>query len=117
MSEAADLRERRVDRVIARTVSALAAGRDETIEQVAAATGIAKSTLYRRIDGESPFKAFEVAVLADYFDRPISDLYDGLDGRIDPKPPVVASSKRRSYSSSSRESATELMQKWSLEAA
>lgn len=116
MSTTADLRERRTDRMIAATVRALLG--EETLEQVAASVGIAKSTLYRRMD-VGGFKAYEVAILAAHFNRPVSALYDGDVGRIDPPPETAAApTRRRSYSSSaSRRIETELIQNQSPVAA
>jgi hypothetical protein len=71
-----------VDQMIAITVRALAAARNERIEDVARAISITRTSLYNKLSGIAPFKASEVALLADHFGRSVGDFYDGLGGRL-----------------------------------
>jgi transcriptional regulator with XRE-family HTH domain len=48
--------------------------RHESIESLAAGTGIALSTLKRRLLGASPFTIDELGLIAAYFDVPILDV-------------------------------------------
>lgn len=101
-----------VNRVISATVKALYSGKGMTADDVAARIGISHGTMSSRLRCLTSWTAAEVRKMADVFEVRISDLYDGMGGTFDPKPPVSASTKRkgRSYSDSNRDSATELMQ-------
>ena len=67
---------------ISATVSALTAGQGLTAAEVARRIGMQKSTYSRRLHGG--FTASDVAKLALALGVPVSDLYDGLGGRIKP---------------------------------
>lgn len=75
------------DDTIRRTVKGLISGHGLRVETVAAAVDMTPATLYRRLAGKGRSQAFvagEVAALADYFNVPVGDLYDGLGGRFGP---------------------------------
>jgi DNA-binding XRE family transcriptional regulator len=71
-----------IDQRIGRTVRALIAARDITVDDVAVAIDISRGSLFSKFKGTAPFKAWEVAALADYFGVPIADLYEGLATRL-----------------------------------
>lgn len=70
------------DRVISGTIDGLLTTRDSGVDQLAAATGIAYSTLYRKLRA-GRWKASEVKRVADAFKVSVGDLYDG---RVTPGP-------------------------------
>ena len=70
---------------VRRSTWALMAARDVKVEDVAASTGIPRSTLYRRLRSKTidqAFRAHEVAAIADYFGVPVEALYSGLGGLV-----------------------------------
>ncbi len=58
----------------ARSIRALISGRRESIETLAEETGIAHSTLKRRLLGMSPFTIDELGAIAEHYSVAISDL-------------------------------------------
>jgi len=71
---------------IGRTVKALALLRGVTLDEVAATVGISRGGLFSKVKGQTKFAAWEVQALADYFGRPVGDLYDGNVGYVDTTP-------------------------------
>ena len=70
------------DATIRATVRALCSGKGWTVAQLGARIGIPTSSMYYKLN--HGFFAAEAADLAAAFGVPISDLYDGLGGRITP---------------------------------
>ena len=73
------------DETVRRSVLALIQGQRLRKDEVATATGIPRTTLYRRLAGEwssSPFTAGEVAALATYFGVEVASIFGGLDGAV-----------------------------------
>jgi transcriptional regulator with XRE-family HTH domain len=71
------------DETVRRSIKALIEGRGLDKGDVADATGMTRSTLYRKLSGEGSSKTFtagEVATLAAFFEVPISAIYEGLGG-------------------------------------
>lgn len=71
------------DETVRRSIKALIEGRGLDKGDVADATGMTRSTLYRKLSGEGSSKTFtagEVATLAAFFGVPISAIYEGLGG-------------------------------------
>ena len=66
-----------VDELISRSVDLLIDRNDVTVERVAASTGLSRAGLYRRLAGDSPWKASDVAALAAYFGVLPNDLFFG----------------------------------------
>lgn len=101
-----------VNRVISATVKALYKGKDMSADEIARHLGISHGTMNGRLNCHTSWTAVEVRKMADLFDVRISDLYDGMGGTFGPKPPVSRPARRkgRDYSSTTIESATELMQ-------
>lgn len=65
-----------VDELVQRVVRILLARDELTVEQLAEATGLKRTTLFRRINGSGRgFTAAEIAVLADFFDVPVGEFY------------------------------------------
>ena len=58
----------------ARAIRIHLAARDETIEQLSEAIGLAHSTLKRRLLGVSPFNVNELHLIAGHFDVTIADV-------------------------------------------
>lgn len=58
----------------ARAIRSILFDRHESIESLAAGTGIALSTLKRRLLGASPFTIDELGLVASYFDVSILDV-------------------------------------------
>jgi hypothetical protein len=74
----ADAPDVAVDEVISTVVRMLLARDRDTIEQLAATTGISRDVLFRRLrrGGNNSWKASEVAALASHFEVPVADLYE-----------------------------------------
>lgn len=53
--------------------------RKETREQLAKVLGVSTKTLGRRIVGDKPWTAREIALMAEHFGLPISTFYQGPD--------------------------------------
>lgn len=80
------------DAVISATVAALISGRHLRREDVAAAVGMSKTSMYNKLNGAAPWKAAEVSDLARYFQVSIQAMYDGLGGTFTPDPGAPVSS-------------------------
>ena len=80
------------DRVISGTVTGLLTVRGAHMDDLVAATGISKSTLYRKVNS-GRWTAHEVKLVADAFTVPVSDLYDG---RVTPGPSLPECAARDS---------------------
>lgn len=57
-----------------RAIRALLASKGESIESLAESTGIAHSTLKRRLVGTSPFTIDELQLIAEHFDVTVSQV-------------------------------------------
>jgi hypothetical protein len=71
------------DETVRRSVRALIQGRGVDKDEVARSIGMARTTLYRRLSNYGSTQAFsagEAALIARYFDIPVSSLFDGLGG-------------------------------------
>jgi transcriptional regulator with XRE-family HTH domain len=55
-----------------RAIRAILAERNESIESLSENTGIALSTLKRRLKGTTPFTVDEIGMIADYFTLPFT---------------------------------------------
>ena len=77
------------DQTISAAVRALLSGRGYSPDELCEVTNTTASTLFRKLNGSSPWKAREVAAIAEFFDVSIGALYDGLGG-------IVAGPSRRS---------------------
>lgn len=75
-----------VDGTIAATAWALLAGRHMKPVELAEIMSLSKTTIYAKLNGAAPFKASEVAEMAEVFGVEIMDFYDGLGGRFSPTP-------------------------------
>lgn len=65
----------------ARSIRSLLADRRESIESLAAGTGIALSTLKRRLLGATPFTLDEVGLIATYFGVSIFEVMTPIGDR------------------------------------
>lgn len=74
----------------ARSIRALLADRRESIENLSEGTGIALSTLKRRLLGATPFTIDELGLIAEYFRVPIVDVLTPLGERPPLAPVPVA---------------------------
>jgi hypothetical protein len=72
------------DERISATVRALSSGGNIPMDSVARACGVPKATVYRKLNGTSPWKASEVGALSQFFKIRLTDLYDGVGGRFGP---------------------------------
>lgn len=70
----------------ARSIRALLADRRESIESLADGTGIALSTLKRRLLGASPFTIDELGLVAEYFGVSILDVLTPISERMSLRP-------------------------------
>lgn len=71
--------------VVRASIRALLAGRGMSVDDLAAAAGLARSTLHRRLSSKGTAHAFyagEVAVIADVLDSSVQEIYSGLGGRF-----------------------------------
>jgi transcriptional regulator with XRE-family HTH domain len=80
-----------VDRRIASTVKALVSAQGHDVAEVAEGIGLSRASLYQKLKGQRPFKAHEVDALARYLRVRVSDLFDGLGGRLFPADPTSQS--------------------------
>ena len=62
---------------ISRAVTVLLEDLDRSVDQAAASTGLSRASVYRKLAGDSPWKASEVDVLARYFGVLPGDLFAG----------------------------------------
>lgn len=76
-----------VDERIAASVRALTAGRGMRNVELKEVLGIGSNAIFMKLRGDSPWKASEVAALAEHFDVSVGDLYDGLGLFRDTKRP------------------------------
>lgn len=67
----------RTNEIVRKLIDGLIRSRDATPTDAAAAVGMSKATMYRRLDGTTPFTAGEVAALAAHYEHPVGDLYEG----------------------------------------
>lgn len=67
-----------VDQRIAASVRALAAGRGMRNVELSDVLGVGANAVFMKLRGDSPWKATEVAALAEHFDVSVGDLFDGL---------------------------------------
>jgi transcriptional regulator with XRE-family HTH domain len=65
----------------ARAIRSILADRRESIESLADGTGIALSTVKRRLLLASPFTIDELGLIAQYFDVPIADVMTPVSER------------------------------------
>ena len=65
------------DARISRAVSVLLEDLDMSVDQAAASTGLSRASIYRKLAGDSPWKASEVEVLARFFRVQPGDLFSG----------------------------------------
>lgn len=77
--------ETAVNARISAAVAALVRGQRRDVGEIAREMGLSRTALYQKIKGDRPFKAWEVAALAAIFGVRVSDLYDGLGGRVGPQ--------------------------------
>ena len=75
------------DERISAAVRALAAGRGIRNSDLAPILGAGKTATFAKLKGEAPWKAAEVAALADFFEVSVGELYDGLGLFRDTKKP------------------------------
>ena len=71
--------------VVRASIRALIAGNGMGVDELAAAAGLARSTLHRRLSGRGTKDAFyagEIAVIADVLGVDVQELYSGLGGRF-----------------------------------
>lgn len=66
-----------INDTVRRTVKALLSFYDVAPERLSPILTISKATVYRRLNGESPFTAGESAVLAQYFGSTVEELFTG----------------------------------------
>lgn len=87
------------DHRISAAVRALLSGRGMPPKEAALLIDIPKGTMYSKLNGTSPWKASEVEALARLFDVRLTDLYDGLGGRVGPPPegPLAQSVELRTF--------------------
>lgn len=68
-----------MDETIGEAVSLLLAKTKQSREQLAMVMRCSTKTIGRRIRGEEPWLAWEVAAVAEHFGVPVQKLYDGAD--------------------------------------
>lgn len=75
-----------IDETIRLSVLALMHGKGAKKEALMDVLGASRGTVFNKLapNNPRPFTAAEVARLAAYFKVPVTDLYDGLGGRITP---------------------------------
>lgn len=67
------------------TARGLAYVRGISVEDLAAACGIGRTTMFARLNGKSPWKLNEIVAVADYLDVPLESL---LTGNVSLRPPT-----------------------------
>ena len=85
-----------VDERISAAVRALAALNGVKHTDLKDVLGIGQNSIFTKLRGDSPWKASEVAALAEYFDVPISYLFDGFSSLRNKKTPAM---KARAFGS------------------
>lgn len=68
----------------AATVRGLAYVRGITAEDLAAACGIGRTTMFARLNGKSPWKLNEIVTVAEYLDVPLESLITGEVSLVPP---------------------------------
>ena len=66
------------DTAISSAARALIALNGEKNEKLMDVLGLSYGAVYAKLRGDSPWKASEVAIMAEYFGVPIASFYDGL---------------------------------------
>ena len=91
---------------ISAAVRALLSGRGYSPDALCEVTDTTASTLFRKLNGSSPWKAREVAAIAEFFDVSVGALYDGLGGIVAGPSRRPGAGTRRSPSPANREGAS-----------
>ncbi len=70
------------DLVISGAVRALLAARGLAADDLRPVLGVSRGAVFTKLNSSSPWKAREVAALAEFFDVSVGALYDGLGGIV-----------------------------------
>ncbi len=73
-----------LDEIICATVRALRSARQAEVPVLASFIGVSRGSFYNRLNGTSQFAAAEIGMLAQFFDVPVTDFYEGIV-RVGPK--------------------------------
>lgn len=88
-----------LDEIITATVRALRSVRGDDVNDLARFIGISRGSFYNRLNGSTQFGAAEIGKLAEWFEVPVTDFYEGV---VRIRPTVITEVVTREYPTATR---------------